>query len=151
MVTIRAVNYAELRKAPNAEEILAEYEAECAAPEMGKICPDEQLYETAEKAGAIQIFAVFDAEQLIGLATVLIYTLPHFSTKMAATESIFVSKTCRRKGIGSRLLAVIKNYATEQGCPGVLLSAPPGSRFSQLLSLRKRCRLTSYVYLWSFE
>lgn len=98
---IRPVRYSEILDAPNAQALLAEYAAECSQPEFGPINPQRDLYGAMETNGAMQAFGVCEDETLVGFATVLIYTLPHYGTRIANTESLFITKTHRTKGYGT--------------------------------------------------
>lgn len=144
---IRPVPYREILDAPNAAELFAEYAAECALPELAPVCPQRELYEAMERSGALQAFGVYEHGALVGFAVVLVYTVPHYGRKLAANESIFISMRARAKGYGSLLIKQIKQYARESGCVAFQYTAPVGSRFNRLLSVRDECRHSNSVYL----
>ena len=50
--------------------------------------------------------------------------MPHYSVKMAVTESFFVAKAYRKSGAGLKLLHAAETYAKEIGCAGILVNAP---------------------------
>jgi len=147
MTDIRKVRYSEILDAPNAEDLLAEYAEECSIPELGKPTPQRDLYELLESSGGFQAFGVYSDKTLVGFAVVLIYVLPHYGKKIAATESIFISRVKRNNGIGGNLLKTIEGYAKDNFCEAFLYSAPDGSMFDRVLSARYRH--TNNVYLRS--
>lgn len=144
---IRPISFRQILDAPNAKELLDEYAAECSLPEIGQIDPQVHIYEAMEKSGAMQAFGVYDGATLIGFVTVLIYTLPHYGKKIAVTESIFLASEHRHKGIGPKMLALVRGYAKSKECMVVQYIAPVGSRFSKLLSINApRYRRTNIVF-----
>ncbi len=145
MTEIRRIPSLEIFAAPNAQGLMNEYASECSIPEIGKINPQADMYAAMEKAGLLHIFGVFREGELIGFAALLIYVLPHYGCKIATAESIFVKKQYR-SGVGAELMETIERYAREQGCVSILYSAPIGSRFETLLSLKDHYRRTSSVF-----
>ena len=142
---IRPVSYTEILDAPNAGELLDEYSAECSLPELGKPDPQRALYLLLENSGGFQAFGVYEVDRLIGFACVLIYPLPHYGKRVAATESIFISMGYRSRSRGVELMNYIENYARIQGCEAFLYSAPKGSRFDTLLSITYRHTNNTYL------
>jgi hypothetical protein len=141
---IRPVSYATILDDPNWPALLAEYAAECSIPELGAPSPQRDLYELLEKSGVFQAFGVYDGETLVGFACVLIYVLPHYGAKIAATESIFVQKNYP---LGTALMSHIERYAKEKDSSAFLYSAPVGSRFDRMLSAYSKARHTNNTYL----
>lgn len=142
------MGYRDILGAPNAAELLAEYSAECALPELGEAAPQAHLYEAMERSGAMQAFGVFEGRALIGFATVLIYTVPHYGKWASATESIFIAREKRSAGAAGLLLDTIDGYAKGRGCEASFYSAPVGSRFARFLHLHSdRYRNTNSVFL----
>lgn len=139
---IRPVSYAEILNAPNWPDLLAEYTTECSR--LGKASPQPELYALLERSGGFQAFGVYDCDMLVGFAAVLIYVLPHFGKKIAATESIFMASAYRY--IGHGLMGYIEQYARENECEEFLYSAPEGSRFDRVLSLSDGYQHTNNVY-----
>jgi len=139
---IRPVGYSEILDDPNWPTLLAEYAAECSLPELGEPSPQRELYELLEKSGGFQAFGVYEGDRLIGFACVLIYVLPHYGTKIAASESMFVTYGSSE---GLDLKETMKNHARRMGCSQFIWSAPVGSRFDLLLS--RLHRHTNNVYL----
>jgi hypothetical protein len=152
---IRPVSYATILEDPNWPALLAEYSAECALPELGEPSPQRGLYELLEKSGGFQAFGEYQlhfdedraetVEKLVGFACVLIYSLPHYGTKIATSESIFVSSRWRNTIAGIEVREAIKEHAIQSGCVAFLYTAPKGSQFDKLLDMT--CRHTNNVYL----
>ena len=126
---------------------LSEYERESALPELGKINPNWKLYEMLENGGAMQTFAAFENGKMVGFATVMIYEVPHYSKKVATTESIFVALEWRPVGVGTVLMKHIEDFARKAGCHVFFYSAPVHSQIDKLLSFRKKGRHSNNVYL----
>jgi GNAT superfamily N-acetyltransferase len=152
MASIRPIRSAELLQDPDIKVLLDEYDAECALTELRPSDPQLALYEVMEKAGSLKVFGVYDNGYLIGFASVIVYTLPHYGKKIAATESIFISKEHRHNDVGGRLILFIENYAKSSGCVAFLYSAPVDSQFAHLLTTNEdRYRHTNNVYLRSLS
>ena len=148
---IRPVSYAEILNAPNAPILLAAYGAECSIPEIGDINPQPAMYEQLEQTGMFQAFGAFEHDELIGLAAVLVYVLPHYGRKIATVESIFLSPVNRSGRNGNALMNAIEDYAKEKDCEVILYSARTGSQFERLLSLLKPYQRTNSVFLRSLR
>ena len=145
---IRPVSFREILDAPNAKELLDEYEKECALEELAPICPDAMLYEMMEKSGGLQCFGVYDEGALVGFVSVLIWTVPHYSKKIGSNADIFLASAHRISGTGPKMIALAEGYAKEKGCCAFQWTAPVNSRFAKLLALNvDRYRRTNVVYL----
>jgi GNAT superfamily N-acetyltransferase len=140
---IRPSTYAELIAQA---ELVKEYAAECSLPEIGEVQPNSEIYAAMERVGVAQVFAAFDGEQMIGFAAILTPVMPHYSKRVASVESIFVTESARKSGIGKELMRTIEEYAKEQGCKAILYSAPTSGKLERLLKLCKRYRHTNTVF-----
>ncbi len=143
---IRAISFRDILDAP---ELLKEYSKECSIPELGEISPQSHLYEAMESSGSMECFGVFDGETMAGFATMILYVLPHYGKKVAATESIFLAKSHRSGRAGIELLHFLEVRAKDKGCSAFLYTAPTHSRFASLLAMRKEYRHTNEVFLRS--
>jgi GNAT superfamily N-acetyltransferase len=150
MCLIRPVKYIEILGAANASELLAEYAAESAIPEIGPTCPQALMYAAMENSGMFHAFGAFRVKLLVGFAAILTYTLPHYGRKIATVESLFVSKE-HRGNYGRGLMNALEKYAREDGCAVVLYSAPAGGQLEKVLSLRKSYRRTNSVFCRSLH
>ncbi len=145
--TVKPISFREILQAPNGVALMAEYAAECSLQEIGKIRPQETLYEAMERSGAFQCFGVFAGDVLAGFGCVLVYVVPHYGRKIATVESLFVARAHRAWGAGSALMREIEAHARREGCVAVLYSAPAGGRLERLLKLSKSYRHSNTVFL----
>lgn len=141
------VTYRQLLDDPACDALLEEYAEECSLPEIGKFSPQRDLYAAMEASGGLQCFGIYQDTVLVGFISLLIYVLPHYGKKIATTESIFLSREHRKMGL--EMLRFIEAYAEEKGCRAVLYTAPAGSRFSTLLSIRGQYRHSNNVFVRS--
>jgi hypothetical protein len=144
---IRLVSYAAILDDPNWPNLLREYGEECSIPELGTPNPQRDIYEALEKSGGFYAFAGYDEYQLVAAAAILVYTLPHYGTKIAASESMFLSRSNRTMFSGLKMMNVMELYARSMGCVSFLWSAPVGSRFARLLTSLKDYRHTNNAYV----
>lgn len=143
---IRAVSYAEILGAPNAKDLLAAYGAECSIPEIGEVNPQAEIYAQMEKSGQFQVFGAFE-DELIGFASVLCSTLPHYGKKIGIVESIFLLPSKRSSKTGNGLMNAIENWAKEKNCEVILYNARTGSQFEKLLLMLTPYQRTNSVFL----
>lgn len=148
---IKPVCYSEILEAPNAQRLFTAYAAECSIPEIGEAHPQSKQYELLESAGVLHTFGVYEEDELIGFASVLICSLPHYGRKVATIESIFIHPEHRDACIGRTLMLVVEQFADVQGCAAILYSAPSGSRFNKLLDHLPEYRNTNAVYCRSLQ
>jgi hypothetical protein len=149
-VNIKPVSYADILNAPNAAALFAEYEAECANPELAPICPNADLYAAMESSGGLQAFGVYDGETLIGFLTVLVWTVPHYSKKIGSNADIFLASAHRMNGTGARMIVLAEEYAKSKGSACFQWTVPVGSQFARLLALNAgHYRRSNVIYLRS--
>lgn len=130
----------------NGAELIKEYAEECADPRLGEINPAWSSYCALEQAGMLQCLGVYVGERLVGFATVLTSTVPHYGTQMAVVESLFVSFAYRSAGLGTELIRAVEAYARDSGSVGVLYSVRPGSRLEQLFEAKHYLRHAVVFY-----
>lgn len=148
---IRPCAIAEVEHAGRLPELLAAYADESRIPELGEPCADFATYRQMEACGAIHPIGAF-APELVGLATLLIYHLPHYAgRRVASLESFFVLPSARRTGAGLGLLRAARRRAKELGAKTLFISAPVDSRLAQLLNARRASRLTNHTFTESLE
>lgn len=148
---VRAIRYSDVLDAPNAQELLAEYAAECSIREIGNPDPQPQMYEAFEKLGLSQIFGAYEGGTLVGFASVLIAILPHYGKRVATMESLFVASAHRKSGLGLALLKAVEQHAGHEQCAAILYSAPADGQLARLLSMREGYRLTNTVFCRGLE
>lgn len=146
-MVIFPVTYRQILDDPEAQILMSEYAWECSMPELGDVNPQRELYQAMEDSGGLKSFGVYKEDKLIGFATLLIYVLPHYGKKIATTESIFIAIDHRNSVAGARLLSFLEDYAKGQGCEAFLYTAPEGSRFSALLSIKDEYRHSNNVFV----
>lgn len=143
---IRACTVAEIEQSATLEDLLSAYEQESHIPELGSVGANMAAYRDMEARGAMHAVGAFSPE-LVGLATLLIYGLPHYAGRMvAAMESFFVMPSARRGGIGIKLLRAAEQRASELGATALLVSAPVGGRLEKVLP-RTGFRETNRIFL----
>ena len=146
LTTIRRISYQDILGSPNAQALIDEYGAECSIPLIGKINQQPETYRMLEQSGMMHCFGVFDADRLVGFASVLTSVIPHYGQKVATVESLFVSSGHRSGGTGRALMATIEAHASTEGCVAILYSAPAHSQFEQLLTLYPVYTRTNSVF-----
>ena len=145
-VVIRRCSVSELEQSPRLADLLDAYARESHIPELDEPCARLDLYKAMEASGAMHVIGVF-AGDLVGLATILVYGLPHYDARLiAVTESLFVLPDARHGGTGTKLLQFCEAYAKELGAIAFMVSAPAGERLSWVLP---KCgyRETNQVFL----
>jgi GNAT superfamily N-acetyltransferase len=143
MLDIRQVSFREVIEGVD----LFDYARECALPEMGDVDPNLKVYETLERSGSMFTFAAFSDDYIVGFATVLIYEVPHYSKKVATTESLFVMPRFRTTPAGIRLMKFIESFAKSNGCTVFFYSAPVHSQLDKYMTFRKTGRHSNNIYL----
>lgn len=143
---IRTATIGEIEQAGALPELLAGYAEESSIPEFGQASPDFEAYRQMEAAGALHVVGVF-APQLVGLAFMLVYGLPHYSGRRICTmESLFVLPAYRAGGAGLKLLRAAEARALELGATALMASAPIGGRLAKVLP-RSGYRQTNEVFM----
>jgi len=143
---IRTCTVAELEKAGALPELLAAYGDESRIPEFGEVNACFETYQSMEASGALHIIGAF-APGLVGLASLLVYGLPHYAgRRICAMESFFVAPHARKNGVGIKLLRTAEIRAHELGATALMVSAPVGGRLAMVLP-RSGYRETNQVFL----
>lgn len=143
---IRACTIAEVEQAGALPELLAAYGDESRIPEFGEVSACFETYRVMEASGALHILGAF-APDLVGLASLLVYGLPHYAgRRVCAMESFFVAPTARRGGTGLNLLRAAEARARELGAAALMVSAPVDGRLASVLP-RSGYRETNRVFL----
>lgn len=143
---IRAISIAEFFDDPATKGLMAEYARESSIQGMPPITPHQPSYEGLERSGTLRMLAAFDDGQMIGFVTVLVYFNPHYSQRMAVTESLFVASAARRTGAGMLLLHAAELDAFNREAVGLLVSAPVGGRLAGVLDAKDTWRETNRVF-----
>lgn len=130
---IKNCTIADLEAQANFTDLLEEYADGAALKGLPHPKAKTEIYKQLEAIGILNIIAAFYGELLIGFLNLIMTPNPHYGISVAATESIFVSKSYRKTGAGLMLLRAGEQKAIELGSLGILVSAPFGSAFSQVL------------------
>ena len=130
--------------------LIPEYAYECRIAGLPAPDPDRKTYRAMESTGFIKLFGAYIGDVMVGFASVMVNSLPHYSRPVAVTESIFVSSTHRKSGAGLKLLRQAEQYAKNMGAVGILVSAPAGGKFAAVLE-RTAYRHTNQVYFRGFD
>lgn len=145
-VVIRSCTVAEIEQSGALPELLAAYGEESSIPEFGEVSARMDIYHGMEASGALHVIGAFSPE-LVGVATLLIYGLPHYAgRRVAAMESFFVAPSARRSGSGIKLLRAAEQRARDLGATVFMVSAPVGGRLAKVLP-RTGYRETNRVFV----
>lgn len=142
---VRQVDYGTLQAAENFGALVLEYAKESSIEGMPAANPQHEMYRAMERTGMFHVFAAFDGEEVIGFLTMLTTILPHYGIKGATVESFFVASSHRGTGAGIKLIRHAERFAKEAGCECMMLSAPTGSRLSEVAP-RVGYRHTNEIY-----
>lgn len=140
---VRAIRYSDVLDAPNAQELLAEYAAECLLPDAA---PQRDLYAAMENAGTLQVFGFYAGDELAGFASVISTRMPHHGKAVSTVESIFVPAQFRKSAAGNRLMDACEKYAEENGSICLTYTPRVESVMSKVLEHRANCSLSHAVY-----
>lgn len=134
-VVVRKSTIAELEAAPNIQQILDEYAAESSPSIKGLPRPMAKVdtYKHLESIDAIHIMGAFLDNLLIGYIIILAPVLPHYSIRIAVSESFFVLKEYRKTGAGLKLLHAAEIWALGEGAIGIIFTSPLGGDLGEVL------------------
>lgn len=119
--------------APEFPALMAEYAAESAIEGMPPPLVKMARYQDLEAGGLLQVFGAIEDGELAGFISVLSAPLLHYGRTVAVSESFFVSARHRGTMAGLKLLVAAEKLTVELGSPGLLVSAPHGSKLADLL------------------
>ena len=144
--TIRRVCYDEILGAPNAQQLIDEYDAECSIPLIGKINPQAGMYAALEAAGVMHFFGVYAGDDLVGFASVVMSIQPHYGLKLATVGDLFVASSHRSGRTGRSLMDMIEAHARLHECVAILIIAPVDSQLAMVLLASKPYECTNVVF-----
>lgn len=145
---IRPCTVADMERAPNLYDLLAEYGRESAIDELGAPVPQMETYRQLEAAGVLHLLGAFRGGDLVGFLIMVVSVLPHFGKCVASTESYFVASHARKGGTGLKLLREAETLACRLGAVALFVSTPKGARLETVLSA-KGYRETNRVFFRS--
>ena len=124
MVEIRKIPVENILNDSNFDYICSKYADESKIKFMPNIKPDHDYYVELEEKGMLKSIGVYSDDSLVGIATFLVFPIPHYSAIGATIESLFILKEHRHHGTGIKLNEFIYNYAKESGAVSIFMSAP---------------------------
>lgn len=133
MTIIRKMSFDEAAALPEFEALTQAYADESKIDEMPQHCLNHAAYRAMEQSGIYHLFGAFSNDKLIGLVAVLVTPVPHYSVKVASTESFFVDEAHRKGGTGLKLLKVAEDFAKECGAGHLFVCGPIGGRLVQVM------------------
>lgn len=132
-LVLKVCSIMDLQAEPNFKDLLEEYAAESAIEGLPHPAAKIEMYKALGDSNALRIWGAFFGEELIGFINVLAPVIPHYSIRIAVSESFFVASSRRETGAGLKLLHLAEAYTAEIGSPGLLISAPVGSILAEVL------------------
>lgn len=134
-LVIRKSTISELEAAPNIQVILDEYAAESSPRIEGLPRPmaKADTYKHLESTNTIYTIGAFLADLLIGYIIIVSPILPHYSIRIAVSESYFVLKAYRGTGAGNKLREAAEEWSKQAGAIGILMSAPLDGDLAEVL------------------
>lgn len=132
MVEISQVSFVHLARHAGFMDLTREYDAECSIKNLPPIDWQSGPYIALEKTGLYKCLVAREQGVALGFAGIIISNIPHYNRVMATTESIFVGSAYRKKGVGLKLIKAAEQLAKDEGCVALFLTAPHGSRLTQL-------------------
>lgn len=135
MLKIKPITIADLEAAANIQEILDAYAAEASPDIKGLPRPLAKVdtYKQLESIKVIHTFGAFIDDLLVGYLIIMAPIMPHYSVRIAVSESFFVLKEYRPTGAGMKLLITAEEWAKEAGAVGILVSSPVGGDLAEVL------------------
>lgn len=124
---------AAIMSAPNFPALIEEYAAESAIDGMPPPLAKMEQYQNLEGAGFLHALVAIADGEMLGFMSVLAAPLLHYGRTVAVSESFFVAKDKRCTMAGLKLLVAAEALTLKIGSPGLLVSAPYGSRLADLL------------------
>lgn len=126
-ISFRRISCQEALNSPRWPQIQAAYEDECRYPDLPADL-DVDAYCALEASGAFHAIGAFDGAELVGFATYILYSIPHFKgRRLASCESIWLDRAYRVRGNGMRLIDEMMRLAKEDGAYGIYLGAKVGT------------------------
>ena len=145
-IKVKRVPFIEIEYNPDFAILCKENAEESHIKGMPPILINCETYHELEKRGLYFSFAAYEEDKLIGYLGILYTLLPHYSVKVAMSESFFVRKRYRRTGAGLKLLKIGELFAKKLGSPGLFISAPEGSALAKILPRKRYVKTNQILY-----
>ena len=124
MLSIAKVSFKELENDTDFPALTIEYAHESAINGLPPPTAKLPTYRTLNENGLLTVFVARDEGRLAGFIMVLFHEIPHYSIRLAMTESYFVFGHMRSTGAGDRLREAAEQFSEEAGAPGYFISSP---------------------------
>lgn len=146
---VRVGTFEDITAEPEFNALAAEYADECAIAGLPRPNYNRDIYQLLEAQGFMYPLGVYEQDKLIGFAAVLVVLNPHYSQKLANTESFFIGQAHRKTGAGLALKRKIEEVARETGAIGLLICAPTNSKLAAVMEKNKHYHETNRVFFKS--
>lgn len=93
----------------------------------------KRAYKSLLKNNNVTFHAVTVDDTVVGLASLIQSSNGNSSESVIDINAIYVTPEYRRKGLGSKLLKYIDEFALSQGAVGIYFQVPVGSRLENVL------------------
>ena len=90
-------------------------------------------YKSLLKNNNVTFHAITDDDIVVGLASLIQSSNGNSSESVIDINAIYVTPEYRRKGLGSKLLKYIDEFALSHGAVGIYFQVPVGSRLENVL------------------
>lgn len=93
----------------------------------------KDAYKSLLKNNDVTFHAITDDDIVVGLAALIQSSNGNSSESVIDINAIYVTPEYRRKGLGSKLLKYIDEFALSHGAVGIYFQVPVGSRLENVL------------------
>jgi len=149
-ININACTIEDIKTSLGIDSLIYENACESSIPEIGECVIDWAYYQELEKRGMLREIAAYDGVEIVGILSIIVTKLPHYSKIIATTESFFVKSEYRKTGLGTQLLKIAEKVSVHLGASALMVSAPHNGRLEFILP-RKGYRETSRVFAKSLK
>ena len=150
MLTIDRISFSQLESDPDFPRLVEDYATESRMPGLPSPIAKLPTYRTLNENGLLTVFVAKAKGKLIGFVMVLFHEIPHYSLRVAMTESFFVFKWARSTGAGVSLRKIAEEFAREAGSCGLFISTPVTGTLMDILP-RVGYTKTNEVFFKSFS
>lgn len=93
----------------------------------------KSAYKSLLKNNDVSFHAITDDDIVVGLASLIQSSNGNSSESVIDINAIYVTPEYRRKGLGTKLLKYIDEFALSHGAVGIYFQVPVGSRLENVL------------------
>ena len=132
IIAIELCPLSRLTQHPEFQAWVNEYIEECKNDNVAMPGFFEEKYRAAEEAGTLRTLIVLDGERLAGAAWLQVTKAAHYAFPLVAIDGFYLRKAWRKGRTGLDFLKAAKGVARDEGAPGLVFMAPPGSTLDKL-------------------